>query len=107
MGKVYFDVTDESPDTVVYNSAGDDLLIWKPAPAIQPSPNGRPPPRVAQVPKPLRPRRLRRRVARALRVPPKIKSILPGAARPSGDARLLSDGPDSRATSRMRLPPCV
>ncbi len=31
-GKVYFDVTDAAPDSVVYNAGGRDLLVWKPAP---------------------------------------------------------------------------
>ena len=31
-GKVYFDVTGETPDRVVYNDGGDDLLLWEPAP---------------------------------------------------------------------------
>lgn len=31
-GKVYFDVTGAAPDSVVYNSGGQDLLVWKPAP---------------------------------------------------------------------------
>jgi len=33
-GKVYFDVTGDNPDTVVYNAGGSDLLSWvQPAPA--------------------------------------------------------------------------
>ena len=27
-GKVYFDVTGDMPDSVVYNAGGDDLLVW-------------------------------------------------------------------------------
>jgi Domain of unknown function (DUF1942) len=27
-GKVYFDVTGDIPDSVVYNAGGDDLLVW-------------------------------------------------------------------------------
>lgn len=27
-GKVYFDVTGDTPDSVVYNAAGQDLLVW-------------------------------------------------------------------------------
>jgi hypothetical protein len=27
-GKVYFDVTGDSPDSVVYNAGGEDLLVW-------------------------------------------------------------------------------
>jgi Domain of unknown function (DUF1942) len=42
-GKVYFDVTGDSPDTVVFNSAGDDLLVWEPAPVVQSSPQWTPP----------------------------------------------------------------
>jgi uncharacterized protein DUF1942 len=33
-GKVYFDVTGESPDSVVYNAGGQDLLVW-----VQPPPS--------------------------------------------------------------------
>lgn len=37
-GKVYFDVTGEQPDSVVYNSGGDDLAVWlTPPPAPVPS----------------------------------------------------------------------
>jgi hypothetical protein len=32
-GKVYFDVTDDTPDSVVYNAGGQDLLVW-----VQPPP---------------------------------------------------------------------
>jgi hypothetical protein len=37
-GKVYFDVTGDLPDSLVYNAGGDDLLVWvRPqAPAPQP-----------------------------------------------------------------------
>jgi len=31
-GKVYFDVTGDAPDSVVYNAGGQDLLVWVPAP---------------------------------------------------------------------------
>jgi uncharacterized protein DUF1942 len=31
-GKVYFDVTGDTPDSVVYNAGGQDLLVWVPAP---------------------------------------------------------------------------
>jgi hypothetical protein len=33
-GKVYFDVTGERPDSVVYNAGGQDLLVW-----VQPPPS--------------------------------------------------------------------
>ena len=33
-GKVYFDVTGESPDSVVYNAGGRDLMVW-----VQPEPS--------------------------------------------------------------------
>ena len=33
-GKVYFDVTGEAPDSVVYNAGGQDLLLW-----VQPPPS--------------------------------------------------------------------
>jgi hypothetical protein len=36
-GKIYFDVTGAQPDSVVYNAGGQDLLVWTPAPAAQPS----------------------------------------------------------------------
>jgi hypothetical protein len=32
-GKVYFDVTGDTPDSVVYNAGGQDLLVWVQAPA--------------------------------------------------------------------------
>jgi hypothetical protein len=32
-GKIYFDVTGASPDSVVYNAGGQDLLVWVQAPA--------------------------------------------------------------------------
>jgi hypothetical protein len=35
-GKVYFDVTDDTPDSVVYNAGGQDLLVW-----VQPPPQPR------------------------------------------------------------------
>jgi len=37
-GKVYFDVTGDPPDSLVYNAGGDDLLVWvtPQAPAPQP-----------------------------------------------------------------------
>jgi Domain of unknown function (DUF1942) len=35
-GKVYFDVTGETPDSVVYNAGGQDLLVW-----VQPPPQAR------------------------------------------------------------------
>ncbi len=31
-GKVYFDVTGDTPDSVVYNAGGQDLLVWLQAP---------------------------------------------------------------------------
>lgn len=31
-GKIYFDVVGDSPDSVVYNAGGDDLLVWISAP---------------------------------------------------------------------------
>lgn len=34
-GKVYFDVTGEAPDSVVYNAGGVDLLVWVRAPEPQ------------------------------------------------------------------------
>jgi hypothetical protein len=35
-GKVYFDVTGDTPDSVVYNAGGQDLVVWLQAPpAIQ------------------------------------------------------------------------
>ena len=33
-GKVYFDVTGDAPDSVVYNTGGRDLLLWLPAPVV-------------------------------------------------------------------------
>jgi Domain of unknown function (DUF1942) len=36
-GKVYFDVTGEKPDSVVYNAGGQDLLVWVQAPPSAPS----------------------------------------------------------------------
>jgi len=35
-GKVYFDVTGDTPDSVVYNAGGQDLLVW-----VQPPPQPR------------------------------------------------------------------
>jgi hypothetical protein len=35
-GKVYFDVTGDTPDSVVYNAGGQDLLVWVPAPPSAP-----------------------------------------------------------------------
>ena len=35
-GKVYFDVTGDTPDSVVYNAGGNDLLVW-----VQPPPQPR------------------------------------------------------------------
>ena len=39
-GKVYFDVTGATPDTVVYNAGGRDLLVWRPAPPTPVSTGG-------------------------------------------------------------------
>ena len=39
-GKVYFDVTGATPDTVVYNAGGRDLLVWRPAPPAPVSTGG-------------------------------------------------------------------
>jgi hypothetical protein len=36
-GKVYFDVIGATPDSVVYNAGGRDLLVWVQAPASTPS----------------------------------------------------------------------
>ncbi|WP_349319041.1 DUF1942 domain-containing protein, partial [Mycolicibacterium canariasense] len=37
-GKVYFDVTGEAPDSVVYANADQDLIVWlKPAPVQSPA----------------------------------------------------------------------
>jgi hypothetical protein len=35
-GKVYFDVTGDTPDSVVYNAGGQDVLVW-----VQPPPQPR------------------------------------------------------------------
>jgi hypothetical protein len=35
-GKVYFDVTGDTPDSVVYNAGGEDVLVW-----VQPPPQPR------------------------------------------------------------------
>lgn len=50
-GKVYFDVTGDSPDSVVYRSGGDDRVLWK-----QPPPSNRqtPPARRSATPVPAR-----------------------------------------------------
>jgi hypothetical protein len=32
-GKIYFDVTGEAPDSVVYNAFGEDLIVWEQPPA--------------------------------------------------------------------------
>ncbi|MCV7229627.1 MPT63 family protein [Mycolicibacterium komossense] len=37
-GKVYFDVTGDAPDSVVYNAGGADLAVW-----VQPAPTSPPP----------------------------------------------------------------
>ncbi|WP_431241031.1 DUF1942 domain-containing protein (plasmid) [Mycolicibacterium aichiense] len=50
-GKIYFDVTGPAPTQVVYNAAGQDLALWRPAPppasggnpATRPAPTGAPP----------------------------------------------------------------
>lgn len=35
-GKLYFDVTGPAPDSVVFNAAGQDLAVWRPAPPAPP-----------------------------------------------------------------------
>jgi hypothetical protein len=40
-GKVYFDVTGDAPDRVVYNAGGDDLLVWTQPQAPAPRAGGR------------------------------------------------------------------
>ena len=45
-GKVYFDVTGDAPDSVVYNAGGTDMLVWveaPPAPPATSSTGGTPP----------------------------------------------------------------
>lgn len=37
-GKVYFDVTGDVPDSVVYNAGGPDLAVWVQAPPVSPRP---------------------------------------------------------------------
>lgn len=39
-GKIYFDVTGDSPDSVVYNAGGPDLLLWVQAPPPPPPATG-------------------------------------------------------------------
>jgi len=40
-GKVYFDVTGDTPDSVVYNAGGQDLLVWvQPPPQLPTQRNG-------------------------------------------------------------------
>jgi Domain of unknown function (DUF1942) len=39
-GKIYFDVTGPTPDTVVYNDGDHDLLVWNPAPPAPPASSG-------------------------------------------------------------------
>lgn len=39
-GKVYFDVVGDSPDSVVYNAGGRDLLVWLEAPPQLPARSG-------------------------------------------------------------------
>ena len=40
-GKVYFDVTGDKPDSVVYNAGGQDLLVWvQPPPSVPRSDTG-------------------------------------------------------------------
>ncbi len=40
-GKVYFDVTGDKPDSVVYNAGGEDLLVWvQPPPSVPRSGTG-------------------------------------------------------------------
>lgn len=40
-GKVYFDVTGDTPDSVVYNAGGQDLLVWvQPPPSVPKSGTG-------------------------------------------------------------------
>ena len=39
-GKVYFDVTGDTPDSVVYNAGGNDLLVWVQPPPQLPTQRG-------------------------------------------------------------------
>ncbi|KMO67024.1 MPT63 family protein [Mycolicibacterium chlorophenolicum] len=39
-GKLYFDVTGPPPDSVVFNAAGHDLAVWRPAPPPPPTSSG-------------------------------------------------------------------
>lgn len=39
-GKVYFDVVGDTPDSVVYNAGGHDLLVWVQPPPQLPTPRG-------------------------------------------------------------------
>lgn len=39
-GKVYFDVTGATPDSVVYNAGGNDLLLWVQPPSAPPATGG-------------------------------------------------------------------
>ncbi|MGB7509411.1 MAG: MPT63 family protein, partial [Mycobacterium sp.] len=52
-GKIYFDVTGEQPDSVVYNAGGTDLLLWvepPPAPATDSAAAGSSPAQVYDSP---------------------------------------------------------
>jgi hypothetical protein len=50
-GKVYFDVTGDTPDSVVYNTGDQDVLIWvQPPPAPMVSPGGGSSPRSQSAP---------------------------------------------------------
>ena len=56
-GKVYFDVTGDTPDSVVYNAGGQDLVVWLQAP-----PAPRPSLRTRRLPRAARHRPRRRRL---------------------------------------------
>lgn len=42
-GRIYFDVTGETPNSVVYNNGGEDLLVWVGEPMGNPAPPAPPP----------------------------------------------------------------
>ena len=111
-GKVYFDVTGESPDSVVYNAGGRDLIVWvqpEPSQGQAESPADRRPPAVQRrrPPPPARRRRFPRaargrrfpREARERRFPQAVKGrLFPQAVKahhfpPDSQGTPLPDGP--------------
>lgn len=89
-GKIYFDVTGATPNSVVYNDGSQDLLIWTGAPNVAaPPPAAAPPgaaapPQGAAAPAPAAPAPAPAAPAPTPAAPPTAAASMPSGTSPSG-----------------------